>query len=60
MKEEMKVLESSFQLERQQDSMLSLVSSIEDDEDNEDIIKLTPESAEAIRVSMERYIRERQ
>ena len=40
--------------------MLSLVSSIEDDEDNEDIIKLTPESAEAIRVSMERYIRERQ
>ena len=58
----MKILESSFLLEAEgKDPLLSLVSSMgEDEEDNEDIIKLTPESAEAIRASMERYIKERQ
>jgi len=63
--QEMQVLESSFAIEsaKNNDSLLSIVSGIgEEGEDGEgeDIIRMTPESAEAIRNSMERYIRERQ
>lgn len=39
---------------------MSLVASLGEDEDDEDVIKLSPESAEKVRASMERYIRERQ
>ena len=60
----MQVLESSFAIESQNDSLLALVQGMgneddENDENNEDIIKLSPESAEAVRNSVERYIRER-
>ena len=62
----MQVLESSFAIESQNDSgLLALVQGMgneddeSDDQNNEDIIKLSPESAEAVRNSVERYIRER-
>ena len=40
--------------------LLSLASSFEDDSDDKDVIQLSPENAEAIRASMEKYIKERQ
>ena len=56
----MQILQSSFELENQRgDGLMSLVASLGEDEDSEDVIKLSPEHAEAIRVSMERYIKER-
>ena len=60
--QEMQVLESSFAIESANDGLLAIVQGMgdEDEADDEDIIKLTPESAEAVRNSMERYIRERQ
>lgn len=60
--QEMQVLESSFAIESANDGLLAIVQGMgdEDEADDEDIIKLTPESAEAVRTSMERYIRERQ
>ena len=60
--QEMQVLESSFAIESANDGLLAIVQGMgdEDEVDDEDIIKLTPESAEAVRTSMERYIRERQ
>ena len=61
-KQEMQILQSSFGLEDQErngQGLMSLVASLGEDEDSEDVIKLSPEHAEAIRVSMERYIKER-
>ena len=60
--QEMQVLESSFAIESANDGLLAIVQGMgdEDEVDDEDTIKLTPESAEAVRNSMERYIRERQ
>ena len=60
--QEMQVLESSFAIESANDGLLAIVQGMgdEDEADDEDTIKLTPESAEAVRNSMERYIRERQ
>ena len=40
--------------------LLSLASSFEDESDDKDVIQLSPENAEAIRASMEKYIKERQ
>ena len=40
--------------------MLSLVSSLGSDDDDGDVIQLSPEAAEAIKASMELYILERQ
>lgn len=58
----MEILSSSFELERQgTEGLLSLVATFgEDEEDDEDVIRLSPETAEKVRTSMERYIRERQ
>jgi len=58
--QEMQVLQSSFELEKPgSDGLLSLVASLGNEEDSEDVIQLSPQNAEAIRASMERYIRER-
>jgi hypothetical protein len=39
--------------------MLSLVSSLGNEAEDGDVIELSPEAAEAVKNSMERYIKER-
>ena len=59
---EMEVLQSSFSLEGQGDpaaQLLSMAASFSDDEDGE-VIEMSPEAAERIKASMELYIKERQ
>ena len=58
----MEVLQSSFSLEGQGDpaaQLLSMAASFSDDEDGE-VIEMSPEAAERIKASMELYIKERQ
>ena len=58
---EMEVLRSSFSLEAQtSSSLLTFVASIGEGDEDGEAIEISPEAAEAVKSSMERYIRERQ